>query len=180
MTDDSLNPYAAPISAEPVPALVQDQPDDTEPRGIGGWLVLSLLGVIVFGAVCCVGLVRNVLAWEQLLAAFRRQPFPWFIAAHLLLISGIFTTALLGIVGAFKRDRRTPKLIIAFYALQAAFFVLFISLGADYGYSSGSEGSENADYKMGYLIGSGVLPLRCLAWIAYYLRSKRVRNTFVN
>lgn len=158
MADERLNPYAPPIATEREPEPVAAEVEG--PKGIGGWLLLSFVGVLFVGAICFIALVRGLMILDDLLAMFEHVWFPWKLITSMLLASAVFGLAVLAVAWMVRHDRRLPNLMVAFYVLQAIMWLVAISI-------------NNSDGTYWFW------PVRCMGWIFYYRHSKRVENTFV-
>ena len=155
-----------------------------EPEGIGGWLVLPLIGLVL----ALLSLLYNL--FGNLLQAFRGDlwsamtaPDSGFYSAywpHYLVVSSVVNVAFivciaLLLVGFLKRRRQVPLLMIVFYLAAIALGVFdFLSLR----YLAKDAPLAQAALAQGAfsLLVRSAVP--SLIWIPYFLRSVRVRNTF--
>jgi hypothetical protein len=167
------NPYAPPIAVNPAPAPAEID-NGAEPRGIGGWLLLSLLGVVLVGGIAAFGLVRILMHWEQWYAALLHPPFRWGVAVRLILPPVIFTISVVAVVWMVRHDRRLPYLMVAFYCMQA-----LVLLWALVSLNDIRSPSPNSAHEFGRQIGQLIPFIRCLVWVIYFMHSERVKNTFV-
>jgi hypothetical protein len=169
------NPYQAPSAGldppDPQPLATGDP---YEPRGIGGWLVLPLLSIC--GSI--VNLIRGLPATISPLVEAEiwnhrdDQPLliPWaiFDVAETLAMLG-FTVVLLWLF--LKRSRRVPKLMIAWLVATVLFIVVdHLEASLSQAPWRGAESVLTAAV-LGFL-SRGL-------WVAYFLKSVRVKNTFV-
>jgi hypothetical protein len=138
----------------------------TEPKGIGGWLILPMLGVLISPLLALRGIVEIVPAFERDLTTGLRILLVSEIVFNLCLMIGWVVAA----VWLFKHKRAFPPLFITMLVLSfagplvdavIAVWIFEVQLGLD-------------DYMY---LGRGLLALLILA--PYMARSKRVRNTFV-
>jgi hypothetical protein len=138
----------------------------TEPKGIGGWLILPMLGILISPLLALRGIGEIVPAFERDLTTGLKILLVSEIAFNLCLMVGWVVAA----VWFFKHKRAFPLLFITMLVLSfagplvdavIAVWIFEVQLGPD-------------DY---IYLGRGLLALLILA--PYMVRSKRVRNTFV-
>ena len=170
------NPYAPPQSA------VADAPADAkEPRGIGGWLLLPVIGLFVFPIRLVVSLFTDYMpifqtgAWSVLTA----PGSPRYHALWGPLLAGeiIFNLAFLALdiwllVLLFSKDWRFPKVFVGFAVLNLVFILLDSILGNQIPAVAAASGDGSAKE-----IGRGLIMVA--VWVPYMLVSQRVKNTFV-
>lgn len=173
------NPYAAPR------AHVADESARVEvaagPRGIGGWLILPLLGLILTPFRIGFQTANDVLpalqpaTWNALTTPGSKAYHPLWapaivfeLAANSLLI--LFSLVLLWLF--FRKSRRTPMLMIvwllAIIAAQAIDLVFVNQIPAVAALPD-TEGIRNLARSAG---GAAI-------WVPYFLVSRRVKNTFI-
>jgi predicted secreted protein len=151
-----------------------------EPKGLGGWLVVVGIGLVVAPiriAVACVQtyvpLFQNG-SWELLTTPGTGTYHPlWapLLLGELLVNLGFLQLFLVLIFLFLRRARMFPRLYIAVLALNLAF--LFVdALLLDSLAATGSR-TETAWTPLLQGLASAAI------WIPYMLRSRRVRNTFV-
>lgn len=158
------------------------EPATNGPVGIGGWLFLPALGLIATPFVIAFGFYKDLLpafapdVWNTLTnpnsAAYNSLWGP-LIVYEVLINLALFIFTLWLSWNFFTKSRRVPKLFVIWLAAIA--------------------GTRILDYLLTYQIpamaGKPVDPadVRDLArsfvnaaiWIPYFLRSKRVKNTFI-
>lgn len=181
------NPYSPPRAEVEVKTSVPTAHQGSlqsdvveEPRGIGGWLLLPLLGLVLtpigmansFVNVARIGFAPG--AWDAMTPGSEAYD-P--LQAPLLAFGMAFT--LLGVVASplllwlfLKRHRYVPRLMVASLA------ALVFGRAFDFLLASRIPAFRPA---MPALVATYVvLPgLLATVWIAYFLRSSRVKNTFV-
>jgi hypothetical protein len=174
------NPYAAPVA--PVDAAGGTPGGaPTGPRGIGGWLVLPLLGLIVTPIRIAIQTVRDLApafspaTWEALTTpggpAYDPMWAPVIVfeaVASFTLVA--FTLILLWLF--FRKSRRVPLLMILWLLTTIGLQVADLALAAQIPVIA----SQPDPQSLGELARSAV---GALIWIPYFLVSKRVKNTFV-
>lgn len=156
------------------------QPGTTNglPRGLGGWLVLPGLGLIATPFFAVFTLVSNLEAWTAdtwaNLTTFGNEAYHALWAPALVfelsmqlgvLVFGIFVLILF-----FRRRSSLPRIFIAFQiAVQLQLLIDTALVNAIP--QVAAEPGEGAQ-AFGSLLGTVI-------WIAYFLKSSRVANTFV-
>ena len=156
---------------------------EPEPVGLGGWLILVAVGLVVSLVLNATGLWRDLLplfteeTWSVLTSPSSDVYHPLW--APLLIFEALGTIAIIAIAIAiagplqfFRRARRFPKLMVVFYVANLVFVAV--------------------DYVLVELITDGPavddpVSLRQVVrsvtaraiWVPYMYRSRRVANTFV-
>lgn len=145
--------------------ISEDKPseniDNKIARKLGGWLIFPfiqiLFGVIVGG----LNLLHTFMAIHDL------GPISFnlkiVIILGYLIVLNLFRIIVL--INLFQKSKRTPLLISILYTLY-----ILESLRVFFS-------SNDLSYMIGYFIGGGLLSI---IWIVYFLKSKRVKETFVN
>lgn len=136
-------------------------------QGIGGWLVLPALHVLLAPFIQGYWILQDV----QALRATDPRFYPP-IVIELLFGLGYVALVLTAAVAFFQKKRRTVRLMIAFYSMQ--FLSGFLSLGLEAWVASlsGRPAQSTGVEFPRTLISAAV-------WLAYFLNSKRVKATFV-
>jgi hypothetical protein len=171
MSDPSTNPYAPPLSSEPGPAPVEPRNGDG-PRGIGGWLLLSFLGVLGVIGLSLYGLVNNLVHWDSytFIIAVMDPGAYWIWLVHIAGVATMFTMGIVAVVWMLQHDRRVPRWMVAFYVVQALVLLFAVSFVGD-------ARPTSTDSARGF--GQLIPFIRCLLWVFYFMHSERVANTFV-
>ena len=172
MADEPLNPYEPPSVAQTERGVVETPVVRDGPRGIGGWLLVSLIGLIVVGLMCLVALVRMTMELDLWLEQLYRLDVALHFFGLWMLYAAVLGGAALGVAWMIRGDRQLPKLMITFYVLQAILWIVIIL-------ANDEPAVGTSAYRAGRVFGLWFWPGRCVLWIAYYLRSERVRNTFI-
>ena len=179
-----LNPYSAPRA--PVGDAGGTQRDAVAgaqegPRGIGGWLILPLLGLIVTPFRVGFESYRELLpaldaeTWTRLTTPGSDAYHPLWasvivfeVGVNVLLI--VFSVLLLW--QFLRKARRVPKLMVAWWGtlvgVQAVDLLLMTQIPMIASQMSAQDFKELLRAALGAAI-----------WIPYFLVSRRVRNTFV-
>jgi hypothetical protein len=152
-----------------------------EPKGIGGWLVLVQILLFLTIFTWTFSVIRFFLAsggevWDRLTSPDSNVYDPLWKPTLIFELAGnavfILFAAFL-VVWMYRKKASFPRWIILFYAANTLFhivdYVLLtnIPLLAEFG--------EDPDVQS---IGRSLVLL--LVWIPYFIRSRRVRNTFIN
>jgi hypothetical protein len=147
------------------------------PAGIGGWLLLVAVGQLLATFGLPISLAYQYLDPETLKLF---GEFPWAMYGELALNVAIIVLALVTTLLLFRKSRHFPRVFIlecAVGALLPALGLVWIAvafssqLGRPIGDFLEIEPREIYQFALGVI--SAVI------WIAYTLRSKRVRNTFI-
>jgi hypothetical protein len=150
------------------------------PRGIGGWLVLPLLGLALTPIVIGVSLVTDYLPifrdeWAVITDEAYEAYHPLWGPLVVYEVMGSVAIALaswLALVLAFRHDRRFPKLAIAIYAANLVYLALDTAVAAQISALATSDDPTTVRELGRAFVAAAI-------WIPYFLRSRRVRNTFV-
>jgi Protein of unknown function (DUF2569) len=156
--------------------------EQKSPKGIGGWLILVLLGLILSPLRLILMIYWDMWPlfstehWDSLTSPDSASYHPLWNSVLIFEVAGNVTIFLLGLVAllSFLRKRRwAPRLVIL------CIFLNFVFAAAD-------------TYLIKYVIGAPgdldfastpepwVAGVTALIWIPYFLISKRVKATFVN
>lgn len=175
------NPYAPPAATE---ALEPESAAELGygPRGIGGWLILPLLGLV--GSLISLGSALATVylplfaaggGWWVVVDKSDASYHPWW--APLILFEIATNVAFVGLIVVllylvFRKSRRFPRLMIGY--LISSFVVALVDLGwAEQIPALAAE--PNADSIAGIVRGV----VGAMIWVPYFLVSQRVKNTFV-
>ena len=138
----------------------------TEPKGIGGWLILPMLWTLLSPMLAVRGIMEIVSAFDRDLTTGLKILLTAEIIFNLCLVIGWIFTA----VWLFKHKRSFPLLFITMLVVSfagplvdacVAIWIFEVQLGA-------------SDYRY---LGLGLVIM--LIGTHYVTRSKRVRNTFI-
>ncbi len=153
-----------------------------EPKGIGGWLVLPALGLIITPFRMGFQFIKDLLpaltpeAWNALTKPESPAYHPLWgplisfeVVANLVLF--VFTLWLIWLF--FRKSKRVPTLFVVWLlslaAVQTIDYVLVAQIPAAAAQPSDSEGIKDLARS---IVGAAI-------WIPYFIRSKRVKNTFI-
>ena len=167
--ETKIKNYSSPVSLD-------------EPRGIGGWLILVLIYILTSILSLFVGFKENFssLSDPQLLNNLMTKGHPKYspywksviilqtIIQIIRLIYIVFT-----LIAFFKNKKSTIKLMIIFYILVFVYPIIILLSGNIIPFIAEKQvanGYGNLSYSI----------IASLIWISYFIKSKRVRNTFIN
>lgn len=172
MSDVAASPASPPLS----------ETQSSEPCGIGGWLLLPALAMVLSPLRIAYDFYQNFFPilrpslWFALLSSKSGMYNPplalllsWEIIVNVLLLGLTLWLAFL----FFKKQKQVPTLYVGWLVLTCIlqmadlFFASFVPALAQQ-----QNGSAYAEL-VKTLIASAI-------WIPYFLKSKRVKNTFVN
>ncbi len=153
--------------------------NDLEPLKIGGWLILPIFGLFIFVLKSLWNLFNNENSnsyfsqnyWDTFATGVYQAwtPMLFFEVAFAIFM---ITCAIYLLVLCFKYDRRFPVFIIYFYSANILYQIIEIILGI----LLLELDSENIYSKEKLLIQTIV---GAAIWIPYFLRSERVKITFI-
>jgi hypothetical protein len=149
-----------------------------KPSGIGGWLILPAIGLVLTPIVLLKGLVELLPVfdpeiWQQLTepGADSYHPLWATVVIYELLANVGFLVFTLWLGFLFvRKSSRTPAVFIAWLAINIAIQLVDLLLGAQIP----AVAEESAS---GYVELFRSL-VQAIIWIPYFIRSERVRNTF--
>jgi hypothetical protein len=175
-----VNPFSSPRETEAAPATHRaDSPDG--PQGIGGWLILVTIGLVITPFRMAFLLITTHLplftgGQMAILTDPQSQAYHplWgpLLALEVLCNLGFGTAAVVALVLMFRRSRLYPRFMIVYYASNLAFIALDTLLSNMIPAVAQAGSTE--------MIGEvGKAMISCAIWIPYMCVSKRVKNTFV-
>jgi hypothetical protein len=175
------NPYSPP-RAEPgeTPRTVVPAPRPGEPEGIGGWLIPPLLGLLLSPVRLLYDIVKlRALFQPATWAALTRPGSPAYhplwapITVFEVATNGALIAFTLVVLVLFlKRSRHVPMLMIAWQAIPIGVQVIDAILAAQIPALAHAHGAGTSGGVVQPVIGAAI-------WIPYFLKSRRVKNTFV-
>lgn len=165
---------------DPAPAGAQSWEEAQAPRGLGGWLILPTIGLPVKLFWLGKALVESLpsfrtATWVELTQAGGAAYHPLWLPYLLVCLVGLIclmALSLLVLVLLLKRRSSVPRLYLLLLGLSLFMLVLdrvsFATIPGLEGQETTKEVAEA--YRSMFF---------CLVWSAYFLRSKRVKATFV-
>jgi hypothetical protein len=171
-----LNPYAAPAARSEDQRAGADAPapEVMGPKGIGGWLILPLIGLCFTPVILARELstaARMLEVWDTLTTPGSGAYHPlWGASIVFDLAGGLLLLAFTVVVAIhfFRKSRHTPRLMIAWLVARVAFPMVSVAL-------TGAITSTG----LGGVVTLTPMVLGSVLWSAYFVRSVRVKNTFV-
>jgi VanZ family protein len=151
-------------------------------KGIGGWLILPLLGLILSPLIKIYMIYEDLWPifspdyWDDLTSPTSELYHPLWSRVLIFEVAGNVTIFLLGLaalVSFLKKSRKAPRLVIMWLLLA----LVFVAADSYFrGYIPGAV-QEYDNILSSELLRAGI---PAAIWIPYFLISKRVKATFVN
>jgi len=168
---------ALPLQPPPLPEGVITSLDS--PKGLGGWLILVGIGVVIGPFYVLAGLkedasVYSLEQWQALTVPSGVSYHPGWAPALILTLLGNLTLVAYGLLltALFFEKRRTfPRLFIIFLLFRAA---VVLGSGLIQLIPNAESGSQDLHSEITRTV------VACGIWIPYMRMSRRVRATFVN
>jgi hypothetical protein len=154
---------------------------DNEPSGLGGWLILPMLGLLLSPLTVGFMLVSNFVPlvtsgeWRELTDPDGPAYHPlWGPLLGLEVAGNLFFIgyALILLALLFKKSHRFPMLYIAFQASNLVFVATDMIFSNMIPAVAAQPDAETTKELIRAIVGAAI-------WIPYMLVSKRVKNTFV-
>ncbi len=135
--------------------------------GIGGWLILPAIGLVLAPIIMVVGLVMSLGLWSEVSNA----GYGGIHALEIVVGLGMLVFFIYAATRFFGKKSNAPSIMIALYIVQLVSqgILLVIELGAD----AEPFAIESGKALVKSVIGAAI-------WIPYFRVSKRVKATFVN
>ncbi len=154
---------AEALDASSAPSAAGD--GDGGPRGIGGWLILPAIGLILGIIGSLIGIVVTVALLPDIPSRYQGA-----FVLNLAVDAGLTIFVIYGAVRFFGKRRNAPGVMIALMITQivASLLLLGVSIGAEVQPLA----MEQAKALVGGIIGA-------IIWIPYFSVSKRVKRTFI-
>ena len=160
--------------------------ESKKPEGIGGWLLVPIIGLFfsIYQAFEIIKAGEFLMFEPEMWRAFVS---PGTVFYHSFWVPAIVSLAILqlaimmmsiaALISIFKKKRFVPHLMITVYAIGVAMMINDYLLAARFFPLISVELAEATQPEsMKKLIG---VSLAALVWTPYFMRSRRVKNTFV-
>ena len=141
-----------------------------EPKGLGGWMIFPVMGSFLSPVQLALGLPESLNAMTTADFAGASGGFKAFVAAEIIVHIVMLGLWIYAIVLLLGRKSRFPRILIALLAAALAINIADLAIAA--GVFNSKLDPQDGKVLARSLVG-------CLIWIPYMLRSRRVRNTFV-
>lgn len=164
-------------ASEPPPLSAADGPvAKTEPRGIGGWLIVVAIGQVV-------GLLRTFVVLGQYYLDAENlnvfEQFPLAMYGELVLNIGLLLLAVTTAALFFRKSRYFPRLFICELVAVPGFVILgIIWMALAFSIHLDTPISEQFMVEREDIVQFSLAVVGALVWIPYVLKSRRVRNAF--
>jgi hypothetical protein len=154
---------------------------ELEPRGVGGWLLLGMLGLMAMALATIVELrdpLKMMLEWELLAVFVRPETHGWYRAVIAIVgmdvATGVFVVAGTGwlLLLAWRRSARFPVHLRAWLLAVLVMRTVAYLLGDHMTHAIAIDVALPFD-------GFAIAAVAAAFGIPYTRRSRRVRNTFV-
>ncbi|MDR6726986.1 ABC-type multidrug transport system permease subunit [Paenibacillus amylolyticus] len=163
---------------------IEEQKVDYRPLGIsglGGWLVLVQIGLYLTMIMVLVQLFQYSLTalnpgtWEILTSDQSSFYHPWWGAIIIFEVTYnvlFFIFSIVTLVMFYRKKSVFPRLMIIFYSMSLAVSIIDYLLLLQIPIARELEDGSG-------LTGIVRLVITCAIWIPYFIKSERVRNTFI-
>ena len=158
----------------------KDMKEETEPCGIGGWLILPMLGLIIAPIRLGILLLTTYVpiftegSWEVLTTpgsdsyhSLWAPLLTYEIAGNIVYI----VASIVLLVLLFRKHYSFPKWMIIFYATNLAFVGIDFVLADLIPAVAAQQNPESLKELVRTMVGAAI-------WIPYFIKSQRVQNTF--
>ncbi len=159
---------------------------DTDPHlsGIGGWLVLVAIGLIVGPLLLLRAIwtdIRALTGPNHEFIGIRLPGLPTLIVFELCASIALLTGLVILLVLFFRESRRFPRLYELWLGVSLAAKLAQYTISLYVSNQAAWEGAQQivADLHSKVAIGAGQALVAAIVWIAYFETSQRVKATFV-
>lgn len=164
------------------PAEPMAPPADSSLRGIGGWLILPAISLVIrpftllYTFSTTANAYFNARLWENLATPGLETYRPGFISLLVFELAGNTSVIALTMIAAvffFRTKRQAPKLMIALLLAMAALHICDAIGNYWVGNADGENPAQTASDLIRVIVPAAI-------WVPYFLVSRRVKATFVN
>lgn len=153
--------------------------------GLGGWLILIQIGLIysLLSDILQVAGngIFNATTWDKLTdSAYDSYNSLWkpILVTQLAFYSVFTLFVLFTLISFYRKKKYLPKLMIAYYAVSFLFSVVNFILVMQI--DNLEKATDVPITQTSLVTGLVISAIISGLWIGYFIRSKRVRNTFIN
>lgn len=152
-----------------------------EPQGFGGWLILVIIHFLFALGSLFTGLYENLsgLADTQALNTLMTKGHPNYspywktvITSQIVIEILVLIFTVITMIAFFRRKKSAIKLMIVFYILLVAYPIVSLQIGNIIPLIAENQMTNVYSNIFSAFIAS-------LIWISYFIKSKRVKNTFI-
>jgi hypothetical protein len=177
--DLAAHPYAAPNLASPMFNL------HPAPQGIGGWLVLVAIGLVITPFILIRYLLldaRSLRLPARVLIGLRVPGLPTLIAFEFFINAVLLVGMVVLIVLFLRQMRKFPRLYQLWLGFALVGRIVELTLSFNIGAGSSWEGAAKlvADLHTKLGFGAAKSLIGAIVWIAYFEVSERVKATFIH
>ncbi|HTN95599.1 MAG TPA: DUF2569 domain-containing protein [Nordella sp.] len=150
------------------------------PKGLGGWLILPIIHLILTVVMCGYTVFDWTQDWDSFVAIVTGEVDPeftgliWPLRISLVLSAALVAFALYLLVILFQKKRALPQLMVWFYFVLLGGTLIVSGMILQNPQHWTSTDVAEARRALGQNVFAAII------WIPYFLRSKRVKATFVN
>ena len=140
---------------------------DAKLAGIGGWLILPAIGLVLGPIIGVIGLIAAFGMYSKV----ERAGYGGIYALELMVVLGFLVFTIYAAVLFFQKKRNAPRTIIILLvaSIAASVVLLVIELGAE----AEVFAIETGKQLVREIIGASI-------WVPYFRASERVKATFIN
>jgi len=157
-----------------------------EPVGIGGWLLLPILGLLVslVDSARVLWTTTFVILGPKMWSAYLNPNTVFYHSGWVpvMIIGGLMqfflaVLSVIALISIFLKKRYVPRLMIGVYVLAFCLAVLDVALIYQFFTTINRSWAHHMEPAVirKFLITSGIV----VVWVPYFIKSKRVNNTFV-
>jgi hypothetical protein len=172
--DSGATVSAQSTTADPVPFVPSSYRPAKDLEGIGGWLILPAIGLVISPFMCLGPIFTDMqlLTGGDYSSLFANHPSLTTLLIFEIIINFAFLAAAICLNILFYTKKRIfPKCMIAFYAAQCV-LVLADHIAATAIFPSTSLSSGLMTVIRSFIVAA--------VWIPYFMNSQRVEQTFLN
>jgi|GEM_PF-1231489 len=146
---------------------IEGEPVDSSLAGIGGWLILPAIGLVLGPVIGLIGLGVSVSLFSDVADA----GYGGVYALEILVDLALLGAAVYAAIRFFGKKRNAPSILIGLMiaGIAVTLLLLVIQMGAD----AEAFAMQSVKTLLGSILGAAI-------WIPYFRTSRRVKATFVH